>query len=84
MLLCAFYFRGISYLTPTSSLDRFIGPDAHGEHKEFEGENKEVVEDDEGIASRRVSFLMHQIHMIPQIHHPLFWNLMRKYPTSPI
>ena len=74
-------------------LDRIIGPDLPGDREEPEGENKVVdgddegnamVDEDEGNASRRVSFLMHQIRMIPKKHHPLFWNLLRKYPTAPI
>ena len=47
-------------------------------------ERKAVVNDDDDKASRSVRFLMHQLHMIPETHHPLFWNLLRKYPTAPI
>ena len=74
-------------------LDRIIGPDLPGDFEEPEGENnvavgdderKAVVNDDDGNASRSVRFLMHQLRMIPKTHHPLFWNLLRKYPTAPI
>ena len=74
-------------------LERIIGPDFPGDHEEPEGENlvavgdderKAVVDEDDGNASRSVRFLMHQLRMIPITHHPLFWNLLRKYPTVPI
>ena len=74
-------------------LDRIIGPDLPGDHEEPEGENKvavgdderkAVVDEDDGNASRSVRFLMHQLRVIPKTHHPLFWNLLRKYPTAPI
>ena len=74
-------------------LDRIIGPDLPGDHEEPEGENKvavgddegkAVVDEDDGNASRSVRFLMHQLRMIPKTHHPLFWNLLRKYPPAPI
>ena len=74
-------------------LDRIIGPDLPGDHEELEGENKvavgdderkAVVDEDDGNASRSVRFLMRQLRMIPKTHHPLLWNLLRKYPTAPI
>ena len=73
-------------------LARIIGPDLPGDREEPEGEKKvvygddegnAVVDEDEGNASRRVSFLMREIRMIPK-KHPLFWYLLRKYPTAPI
>ena len=45
---------------------------------------RDNIPEDDDTKSHRVTFLLHQLNMIPSGQRDLFWNIMRGYPTSPI